>query len=119
MSDKPKTDLAPGEMALIIRAINWEDGDDWQGEINTSMIIHPEGDVPKRIKAHMLDVVTMMSAFLSVAEEFPEVYEIVEERRNELMGIDMDEALPDKSVSVTKVGNVYTIDKWTKTEGNC
>ena len=47
------------------------------------------------------------------------MYEIVEERRNELMGIDMDEALPDKSVSVTKVGNVYTIDKWTKTEGNC
>ena len=34
MSDKPKTDLAPGEMALIIRAINWEDGDDWQGEIS-------------------------------------------------------------------------------------
>jgi hypothetical protein len=40
-------------------------------------------------------------------------------RRNELMGLDIVDGLDDNKESVTKVGNVYTIDRWTKTKGDC
>tara|TARA_R110002073_G_scaffold154490_1_gene309620 strand:+ start:352 stop:711 length:360 start_codon:yes stop_codon:yes gene_type:complete len=119
MSDKPRVDIKPGEMALIIKAINWEDGEDWDGEINTSMLMNPEGNVPAQIRGCMMDVLTIMSAFLDYAQDNPDIYDLVEQRRNELMGIDIVEKPATTKTSVTKSGNVYTIDKWTKTEGSC
>ena len=119
MSDKPRVDIKPGEMALIIKAINWEDGEDWDGEINTSMLMNPEGNVPAQIRGCMMDVLTIMSAFLDYAQDNPDIYDLVEQRRNELMGIDIVEKPAISKPNVTKKGNVYTINKWTKTEGNC
>ena len=64
--------------------------------------------------AHIMNVATMMSAFLDVASEHPDVYDLVEEHRNYLMGIDDDE----EELEVTREGNVYTLNTWTKTKGN-
>ncbi len=64
--------------------------------------------------AHIMNVATLMSAFLDVASEHPDVYDLVEEHRNYLMGID-DEA---EELEVTREGNVYTLNTWTKTKGN-
>jgi hypothetical protein len=61
-----------------------------------------------------MNVATMMSAFLDVASEHPDVYDLVEEHRNYLMGIDDDE----EELEVTREGNVYTLNTWTKTKGN-
>jgi hypothetical protein len=55
-----------------------------------------------------------MSAFLDVASEHPDVYDLVEEHRNYLMGIEDDE----EELEVTREGNVYTLNTWTKTKGN-
>ena len=54
-----------------------------------------------------------MSAFLDVAADNPEIHDIVEEHRNYLMKLEEEE----KPV-VTRDGNVYTLDIWTKTKGN-
>ena len=43
------------------------------------------------------------------------MYDLVEEHRNYLMGID-DEA--EEELEVTREGNVYTLNTWTKTKGN-
>ena len=64
--------------------------------------------------AHIMNVATLMSAFLDVAAEHPDVYDLVEEHRNYLMGIDDDE----EELEVTREGNVYTLNTWTKTKGN-
>ena len=56
---------------------------------------------------------------VDLKDDYPEVYDLVEMRRNELMGLDIVDGLEDKKENITKVGNVYTIDRWTKTKGDC
>ena len=124
MGDRPKTGndaliIAPGEVALIIQAVDWDAADGWDGEIKTNMVMNSDGDVPLEVMGHMVEVLTMMTAFLSVSDDHPEIYDIVEMRRNELLGLDIVGGVQDNKESVTKVGNVYTIDKWTKTKGDC
>mgnify|MGYP003652231017 FL=1 len=124
MGDRPKKGkealiIAPGEVALIIQAVDWESEEGWEGEIKTNMVMNSDGDVPLDVMAHMVDILTLMTAFLSVSDDYPEVYDLVEMRRNELMGLDIVDGLDDNKESVTKVGNVYTIDRWTKTKGDC
>jgi hypothetical protein len=51
---------------------------------------------------------------MDIIEEYEDIYELVEDKRNEIMGIMQEEAKP----KVTKEGNVYTLNAWTKTEGN-
>jgi len=124
MGDRPKKGkealiIAPGEVALIIQAIDWDAADGWDGEIKTNMVMNSDGDVPLEVTGHMVEVLTMMTAFLSVSDDHPEIYDIVEMRRNELLGLDIVGGVHDNKESVTKVGNVYTIDKWTKTKGDC
>tara|TARA_R110000782_G_scaffold192695_2_gene282323 strand:- start:24 stop:398 length:375 start_codon:yes stop_codon:yes gene_type:complete len=124
MGDRPKTGndaliIAPGEVALIIQAVDWDAADGWDGEIKTNMVMNSDGDVPLEVMGHMVEVLTMMTAFLSVSDDHPEIYDIVEMRRNELLGLDIVGGVQDNKESITKVGNVYTIDKWTKTKGDC
>jgi len=124
MGDRPKTGkealiIAPGEVALIIQAVDWESEEGWDGGVKTNMVMNADGDVPLDVMSHMVDILTLMTAFLSVSDDYPEVYDLVEMRRNELMGLDIVDGLEDNKESVTKVGNVYTIDRWTKTKGDC
>ena len=124
MGDRPKKGkealiIAPGEVALIIQAVDWESEEGWDGGVKTNMVMNSEGDVPLDVMSHMVDILTLMTAFLSVSDDYPEVYDLVEMRRNELMGLDIVDGLDDNKESVTKVGNVYTIDRWTKTKGDC
>jgi len=124
MGDRPKTGkealiIAPGEVALIIQAVDWESEEGWDGGVKTNMVMNADGDVPLDVMSYMVDILTMMTAFLSVSDDHPEVYDLVEMRRNELMGLDIVDGLDDNKESVTKVGNVYTIDRWTKTKGDC
>jgi len=65
--------------------------------------------------AHIMNVATLMSAFLDVASEHPDVYDLVEEHRDYLMGIEDDE---EEQLEVTREGNVYRLNTWTKTKGN-
>ena len=67
------------------------------------------------VMAHIMNIATMMSAFLDVASEHPDIYDLVEEHRNHLMGIDEEE---EEELEVTREGNVYTLNAWTKTEGS-
>ena len=124
MGDRPKKGkealiIAPGEVALIIQAVDWEIEEGWEGEIKTNMVMNSDGDVPLEVMGHMVEVLTMMTAFLSVSDDHPEIYDIVEMRRNELLGLDIVGGVQDNKESVTKVDNVYTINKWTKTKGDC
>jgi hypothetical protein len=124
MGDRPKKGkealiIAPGEVALIIQAVDWESEEGWDGGVKTNMVMNADGDVPLDVMSHMVDILTLMTAFLSVSDDYPEVYDLVEMRRNELMGLDIVDGLEDKKENITKVGNVYTIDRWTKTKGDC
>ena len=105
--------LRDDELAIVIRPNNYED--EWDGDCSIELVTSKDNPVPNVVMAHIMNVATLMSAFLDVASEYPDVYDLVEEHRNYLMGID-DEA--EEELEVTREGNVYTLNTWTKTKGN-
>ena len=104
--------LRDDELAIVIRPNNYEE--DWDGDCSIELVSSPDNPVPNVVMAHIMNVATMMSAFLDVAAEHPDVYELVEEHRNYLMGIEDEE----EPLEVTREGNVYRLNTWTKTKGN-
>jgi len=105
--------LRDDELAIVIRPNNYEE--DWDGDCSIELVSSPDNPVPNVVMAHIMNVATMMSAFLDVAAEHPDVYELVEEHRNYLMGIEDEE---EETLEVTREGNVYRLNTWTKTKGN-
>ena len=111
-------ELADDEFAIVIKPIKYTgDGSDWTGDVSTGIGMSTECTIPAPIAAHLVDIATLMSAFLDVVNEYPNIYEIVADRRDELMGF-LEDGNEPTSPSVSKDGNVYTLDIWTKTKGN-
>ena len=116
-------ELEDDEFAIIIQPINWEeeDGSDWQGDVTTAIGMSDTSVLPDFIARHVVDIATMMSTFLDVAADHPEIFALVQQRRDKLLEIyESEEDTPDsvKRPSVEVDGNVYKLDAWTKTKGN-
>jgi len=109
--------LKAEEIAIVIRPENYED-DDWDGDVSINLAIAKDSPVPADVQAHVMNLATMMSTFLDVANERPDLFELVEERRNYLMGIVEEEMEAAQELDVVQDGNVYTLNKWSKTEGS-
>jgi hypothetical protein len=111
-------ELSDEEFAIIIRPVNWEeeDGTDWDGDCETAIGINNTCTLPSEITVHIMDIATMMSTFLEVAAERPDIYALVKQRRDELMDLYSNDEEED-TVTVYKEGNVYTLDIWSKTKG--
>lgn len=107
-------ELEADEVAIVIRPLNYED--DWDGDVAINLAIANNSPVPPEVQAHLLNLATMMSTFLDVANDHPDLYELVEDRRNFLMDIVDEEE--EEELDVVQEGNVYTLNKWTKTEGS-
>ncbi len=107
-------DLDNDEIAIVISPLDYKDDGSWEGETNVSIAISPEHNLPDPIINGIVDVATMMSAFLDIANEYPDIYQLVKEHRDYLVTLEEEEE--DKPV-VTREGNVYTLNKWTKTKG--
>lgn len=107
-------ELEVDEVAIVIRPLNYED--EWDGDVAINLAVAKNSPVPPEVQAHLLNLATMMSAFLDVANDHPDLYELVEERRNFLMNIIDEEE--EEELDVVQEGNVYTLNKWSKTEGS-
>lgn len=107
--------LKKDEVAIIMRPLDYDMDGNWNGDAHTSMVIPEKDVVPEFILAHLIHIATMMSAFLDLASEDEDLMDAVEDRRNELMGYVEDE---EEEQMYTQEGNVYTLNKWTKTEGS-
>ena len=105
--------LSEDEIAIVIRPQNYEE--DWNGDVSIELSASNDSPVPEMVMAHIMNIATMMSAFLDVASEHPDIYDLVEEHRNHLMGVGEEE---EEALEVTREGNVYTLNAWTKKEGN-
>lgn len=106
-------EIQDDEIAIVIRPRNYDEN--WKGEVDIELVASENLSMPPKIQAQMLNVATMMSAFLDIAAEYPDVYDLVEEHRNYLMEIELEDQKP---LEVIKDGNVYTLNRWTKTKGN-
>jgi len=115
--------LADDEVALILRPIRFEDDGTWSGLVSTGLAIGPEQSVDRTIIAELIKCATFLSAFLDIAHEFPDIMEIVEERRDEMIKLFEQDAeeeangLPEVEIE-TSGGNVIKFGPLTKTKGN-
>jgi hypothetical protein len=106
--------LGDDELALVIRPSMNETG---VLDIDTKVVINKSNDMDDMVLAYAHHMLTMMSAFWIWCEEndAEEVFESVEELRNNLLGFTPEE---DEDNSYKKEGNVIRLTRWTKTEGN-
>jgi len=112
-------ELQDDEVAIIIRPRDYEE--DWGGDVAINLVSSKDSPVPIVVMAQVINIATMMSAFIDIASDNPDLYDLVEEHRNYLLGFDPQEEKEDDSgeeLEVIRTGNVYTLSKWSKTEGN-
>lgn len=104
-------ELKPEDIAIVLRPTNYEE--DWDGDVGISLVMSEDTPVPLAVRMHILNMATMMTAFLEVARENPDIYAEVEDHRNYTLSLYSEEGL-----DAVQVGNVHTLNKWTKTEGS-
>ena len=115
--------LADDEVALILRPIHFNTEGEWTGLISTGLALGPENKLDKDIVTDLIRCATFLSAFLSIAHEFPDVVSIIEERRDEMIEMFEQDAeeetngLPEVEIE-TSGGNVIKFGPLTKTKGN-
>ena len=115
--------LADDEVALILRPIHFNADGEWSGLISTGLALGPEQKIDKDILTDLIKCATFLSAFLDIAHEFPDIMEIVEQRRDEMIDLFEQDAeeqkngLPEVEIE-TSGGNVIKFGPLTKTKGN-
>tara|TARA_S200002703_G_scaffold101100_2_gene87616 strand:+ start:788 stop:1201 length:414 start_codon:yes stop_codon:yes gene_type:complete len=116
-------ELADDEVALILRPISFNADGEWSGLVSTGLAMGPEQSIDRTIVAELIKCATFLSAFLDIAHEFPDIMEIVEERRDEMIKIFEQDAeeqrngLPEVEIE-TSGGNVIKFGPLTKTKGS-
>ena len=116
-------ELADDEVALILRPISFNADGEWSGLVSTGLAMGPEQSIDRSIVSELIKCATFLSAFLDIAHEFPDIMEIVEERRNEMIKIFEQDAeeerngLPEVEIE-TSGGNVIKFGPLTKTKGS-
>ena len=100
------------EVALIAKPLFGNDGK-WKGDVATGIYVSP--DLEPSIQAHMIHIVTLMSAFLDWVEDYPDILDAVEDHRNMLMEENMED---EEKPEIVRDGNVLTLTQWTKPKGN-
>ena len=113
-------EIKAGDIAIVLSPIV-EDGE-WTGRIKTGMVFGSAGS-EDGMRAALDEALTM-----SAAQQFLELYPDAWEDFVELRGNIMQEMFPDQYAEAEKEheedraveveGNVYTLGRWTKTEGN-
>ena len=115
--------LADDEVALILRPINFTADGEWSGLISTGLAMGPESNIDKDILSDLIKCATFLSAFLDVAHDYPNIMEVVEKRRDEVIKMFEQDAneeangLPEVEVQ-TSGGQVIKFGPTSKTKGS-
>ena len=111
-------ELADDEVAFIIRPINNEDMDDWDGSIGTGIAVGDNFCYSDDVLSDLVYVATLCSAFLDLMEKGEEIFNRVNDHRYEMMMKQINNRnKEDKPLQNTK-GEVVNFNEYTKTKGN-
>lgn len=81
------------EVVLVLRP--QQDGSKWNGSVETGIAFHEDNDFEKETLRSMIDLVTLMSAFLEVSQYDEYVYDTVADARDDMLR-DMFEFVEEK-----------------------
>jgi hypothetical protein len=113
-------EIKPGDVAIVLSPVI-EEGE-WNGNIKTGMVFGSAGSEEGMRAA--LDEALTMSAAQKFLELYPDAWEDFADLRTDIMQAMFpnefaeaeEEIEADNAVEVE--GNVYTLGRWTKTEGS-
>ena len=112
--------IGDDEVALVLKPCSFNKGGKWSGEMNTGLVVGQIKLLSSEDVSYVVHLATLMGAFLELAQHDEELYNAVEEHRNELIGLEYQ--IQEENPLYEKVegteGKVLKLTRFTKTQGN-
>ena len=109
--------IGKDEVALVLKPCSFDGKGNWTGELNTGLVVGELNLLSPEDTSYLVHLATMMGAFLELAQYDQDLYNLVEERRNELVGYEEEDLPLYEKVEGTD-GKVLKLTRFTKTQGN-
>ena len=109
--------IGADEVSLVLKPCSFDSKGKWTGELNTGLVVGEQNLLTPEDVSYLVHLATLMGAFLELAQRDEDLYAMVEEHRNELVGYDDDEEPLYEKVEGTE-GKVLKLTRFTKTQGN-
>ena len=109
--------IGKDEVALVLKPCSFDGKGNWTGELNTGLVVGEISLLTPEDTSYLVHLATMMGAFLELAQYDQDLYNLVEERRNELVGYEEEDLPLYEKVEGTD-GKVLKLTRFTKTQGN-
>ena len=112
--------IGDDEVALVLKPCSFDSKGKWTGEMNTGLVVGKPKLLDSEDVSYVVHLATLMGAFLELAQHDDELYNAVEEHRNDLIGAEhqlQDESPMYETVEGTN-GKVLKLTRFTKTQGN-
>jgi len=106
------------EIAFIIRPVTFDKENKWSGDISTAIAMHEDSNLEADDISYLVDLVTLLSAFIDVIQYDEYVYDTVDERRTEMIELEFGKTPPIYEEVEGTDGKVIKLTIHTKTEGN-
>jgi hypothetical protein len=107
--------LDDDEVALVIKPL-YEANGEWEGDVATGVAMNESISLDLNIQRGMVNIITLMTSFLSYSDDKEELVDEVIKWREKLFA-ELDES-PFAEYETDKDSNVITLTKFTKTKGN-
>jgi len=112
-----KYKIGADEVSLVLKPCSFDGKGKWTGELNTGLVVGEQNLLSPEDVSYLVHLATLMGAFLELAQRDEDLYAMVEEHRNELVGYDDVEEPLYERVEGTE-GKVLKLTRFTKTQGN-
>ena len=109
--------IGKDEVALVLKPCSFDGKGNWTGELNTGLVVGELNLINPDDTSYLVHLATMMGAFLELAQYDQDLYNLVEERRNELVGYEEEDLPLYEKVEGTD-GKVLKLTRFTKTQGS-
>jgi hypothetical protein len=109
--------IGKDEVALVLKPCSFDGKGNWTGELNTGLVVGELNLLNPEDTSYLVHLATMMGAFLELAQYDQDLYNLVEERRNELVGYEEEDLPLYEKVEGTD-GKVLKLTRFTKTQGS-
>ena len=109
--------IGKDEVALVLKPCSFDGKGNWTGELNTGLVVGELNLLSPEDTSYLVHLATMMGAFLELAQYDQDLYNLVEERRNELVGYEEEDLPLYEKVEGTD-GKVLKLTRYTKTQGS-
>ena len=109
--------IGKDEVALVLKPCSFDGKGNWTGELNTGLVVGEISLLTPEHTSYLVHLATMMGAFLELAQYDQDLYNLVEERRNELVGYEEEDLPLYEKVEGTD-GKVLKLTRFTKTQGS-